>query len=180
MRVGLRDLGCKWLRDVTVPKIFLLRHLCVFRDPQGKAVYRQSLVINPRKHEELSNSSIIRRHFNAPVSISCIYASFFLSLFLFKSTPHTHTHTHPQAGEHSRTLQRSKEIHLTPGYRGAPVMGQRRWILSYMIPPAHKHKEKGENKRCWEEKKRKIKEKVSASSDLVHTEYNIYFIGFWL
>lgn len=75
---------------------------------------------------QLSNSSIIGRRFNAPV-LAFMHFSFLcfcLNQHHICTRTRTRALTHPQAGEQSRTLQRSKEIHLTPGYRGAPVMGE--------------------------------------------------------
>lgn len=108
--------GCDGAKDFSIKAP-------LFKDPQGKAIYWQKPGDQSWK-TQLSNSSIIGRRFKAPVQ-----ASMHVSFLCFCLNQHhirtrTRALTHPQAGEQSRTLQRSKEIHLTPGYRGAPVMGE--------------------------------------------------------
>lgn len=61
-----------------------------------------------------------------PISLSI----FFHSLLSASELTHTHSECHRQTTE---------ELRLIPGYRGAPVIGKRRWTLSYMTPPAHTH-----------------------------------------
>lgn len=109
MRVGLRDLRCKWLRDVTVPKIFLLRHLSVLTDPLSEAVYWQGLMINPAKTESRATVSQQRA------------SRFQLALFpihLSRSLSKTTLHTHTVPPSESTALQRAVELHLAPGNRG--------------------------------------------------------------
>ena len=127
MRLGLRDLGCKWLRDVTVPKIFLLRHLGVFTDPLSEAVYWQSRVINPGKHKSWAAAANSRRSF--PVSgLSLSLCSPSIPPLLHLSKP---TFREPQAESRA---ERCRGANLTRGQEF--LRYQRGWIPSYMIPPA--------------------------------------------
>lgn len=155
MRVGLRDLRCKWLRDVTVPKIFLLRHLSVLTDPLSEAVYWQGLMINPAKTESRATVSQ-QRASRFQLALFPIH----LSRSLSKTTLHTHTQYH------RRRAQRCSAQWSCIWPR---VTEERRWILSYMIPPAHTRARARVNALRREEGR--MKEKVSTSSDLVRGEY---------